>query len=73
MFTGQVFSLAEVFGQIVQLQLEIPQGLENAPDAVVHFLDMGPVDIALRPLEVLGPGMAWFMDMSMGDITKERP
>ena len=58
--------------QGVMIQLEILQGLQDAPDAVVHLLHVGAVDVPLRTFEVLGPGIAWFMDMGMGDITKER-
>ena len=36
--------------QGVLIQLEIPQGLEDAPDAVVHFLHVGTVDVPLRTL-----------------------
>ena len=58
--------------QSVLIQLEIPQCLQDAPDAVVDFLHMGTVDVPLRTFEVLGPGIAWFVDMGVGDITKER-
>ena len=59
--------------QRVMIQLEILQGLQDAPDAVVHFLHVGAVNVPLRTFEVLGPGIAWGVDMGMGDITKERP
>ena len=58
--------------QGVFIQLEIPQRLEDTPDAVVHFLHMGTVDITLCSFEILGTGIARFVDMGVGNIAKER-
>ena len=46
--------------------------MQDAPGAVVDFLHMGTVHVAFGTLEVLGPGIARFVDMGVGDVTKER-
>ena len=57
--------------QGILIQLEILEGLQDTPDAIIHFLHMGTVHVAFGTLEILGPGIARFVDMSVRDVTKE--